>query len=263
MKYGGGETSVVGGSAKATIVDETGTPVVGTSLFICGIDLCSNPGTTKTGGAAFISTTMMMKKPAFKYGDGISYAEMAIPLTMMTTDFTTGGLSLATANLTNVVGADLTPGMSAVSGDVTVALTPNASVTFLPAFGTTDMQKFRAVSIPLTNVGPILNPVMAGSNPANFKLLYGMSPAGTNVCPAAKVTVALPHATMMPNDFGWTAGAMVEFWIMTTDTGQTYAPYAGWAKMSDGTVSADGKSVSTVDGQGFVDLENFAIRLKM
>jgi hypothetical protein len=260
MKYGGGETPVVGGSAKATIVDETGAPVVGTSIFICGLDLCSNPGMTQAAGAAFISTTSLMKKPAFKYGDGVSYAEMAIPLAMMSTDFTTGNMSLATGKLSDKTGMDLTPGTSVVSGDVTIKLDANASVNVLPAFTSSE---FRSVSIPLTNVGPILNPVMVNNMPANFKLLYGVTPAGTDVCPAAKVTVALPHAQMMPNDFGWAAGAMVEFWIMTTDAGQTYAPYAGWAKMSDGTVSADGKSVSTVDGQGFVDIENFAIRLKM
>jgi hypothetical protein len=260
MKYGGGETLVVGGSVKANIVDDTGAAVVGTSIFICGIDICSTPGTTQAGGAANISTTLMMKKPAFKFGDGVNYAEMAIPLTMMSTDFTTGNMVLATGKLSDKTGADLNPGMSAVSGDVTVAVPANAMVTVLPAFPSSN---FRAVSIPLANVGPILNPVMVNNMPANFKLLYGVTPAGTNVCPAAKVTVALPHAQMMPNDFGWTAGAMVEFWIMTTDTGQTYAPYAGWAKISDGTVSMDGKSVSTVDGQGFPDIENFAIRLKM
>jgi hypothetical protein len=260
MTYGGGEMKVAGGSVKATIVDETGTAVVGQSLFICGLDICSPASMTQAGGAANITTSLMMKKPAFKFGDGISYAEVAIPLTMASTDFTTGNMSLATAKLSDKPGAALTPGTSAVSGDVTVALVPNASVVFIPAL---DMGDFHAAPIPIANAGPVLNSVMAGGMPANFKLFYGVTPAGTTICPAAKVTVALPHATMTPNDLGWAAGAAVEFWIMTTDTSQTYAPYAGWAKMSDGAVSSDGKSVATVDGQGFVDLENFAIRLKM
>ena len=65
---------------------------------------------------------------------------------------------------------------------------------------------------------------------------------------------------MMPNDLGWAPGTAVEFWIMTTDTGQEYAPYAGWAKMSDGAVSADGTRASTSSGQGLRLLETFAIR---
>ncbi len=89
-----------------------------------------------------------------------------------------------------------------------------------------------------------------------------MAPTETTLCPPVKVTVALPHATMTPNDLGWAAGTAVEFWMTTADVGQTYAPYAGWAKMSDGAVSTDGMSVSTADGQGFILLENFAIRLK-
>ena len=63
---------------------------------------------------------------------------------------------------------------------------------------------------------------------------------------------------MMPNDMGWAPGTAVEFWVMTIDSAQTYAPYAGWAKMSGGTVSTDGKSVSTTEG--FVLLQTFAIR---
>ena len=62
---------------------------------------------------------------------------------------------------------------------------------------------------------------------------------------------------MSPNDEGWAAGTKVEFWVMTTDTAQVYAPYAGWAKISDGVVATDGMSVTTVAGQGFGFLENF------
>jgi hypothetical protein len=213
-----------------------------------------------------ISTTLSMKKPAFKFGDTVSYAELAIPLTAATTDFTmTGTGKLATAKLADTSSATLAPGKDATSGSVTVSIPTGASIGInMLVYDTSDAQMFRAVNIPLTNEGPVLAPVTVGDGgtPADFQLLYGVAPTETTLCPAAKVTVALPHATMMPNDLGWAAGTAVEFWIMTTDTGQTYAPYAGWAKMSDGVVSADGTSVATVPGQGFIFLENFAIRLK-
>jgi hypothetical protein len=262
MTYGGGEASVAGTkSVKATIVDETGAPVVGQPVYLCGINICPNPGITGANGGASIQTNDTETKPAFKFGDAISYAELAIPLTMAATDFTTGGAVLATGKLAGKPGATLTPGADAISGDVTVSVPAGASVGINTlVYDTADQEKLRTVNIPLTNEGPLLDPVQVGDAGAGFSLLYGLAPAETTLCPAAKVTVALSHQTMMPNDLGWAPGTAVEFWIMTTDVGQTYAPYAGWAKMSDGVVSADGMSVATVDGQGFIFLENFAIR---
>jgi len=265
MKYGGGEMTVsTGYTVKAKVVDETGAVVPSQPIYICGIDICSDPSKTGADGSAAITTALPMKKAAFKYGDTVAYAEFAIPLTTMANDFTLGGTAvIGTGKLSDKTGAALTPGTSATSGDVTIAVPTGASVGVDGLVYTTpDSQKLRTVNVPLANMGPVLNGVMAGGAPANFKLLYGVSPAETLICPGAKVTVALPNKVQMPNDFGWAPGAAVEFWIMTVDVGQVYAPYAGWAKASDGTVSPDGASVSTVDGQGFIDLENFAIRLK-
>jgi hypothetical protein len=242
-------------SVTARIVDETGAPVAaGQPVYICGLDICSDPGKVGTNGMVTISTTLSMKKAAFKVGDTLSYAEVAIPLTMGTTDFTMGGTKVInTANFTGKPGAALTPGTSATSGDVTLSIPAGASVGVNTiVYG--DNPLFRAVSIPIANEGPWL----ASAGVTGFQLLYGVAPAETTLCPAVKVTVALPS----PDTTGWSPGDAVEFWVMTTDTGQTYAPYAGWAKMSDGTVSADGKTVSTDDAQGFIFLENFAIRKK-
>lgn len=203
MKYGGGEVSVTGQkSVKAKIVDETGAPVVGQPIFICGTDICSMPGTTGANGSASISTSLTEKKPAFKFGDTVSYAELAIPLTVPMTDFTQGGtMVLATGKLAGKPGAALTPGTDATSGDVTVSVPAGATVGISPlVYDTPDKQKLRTVGIPIANVGPVLDPVMVGDAGAGFALLYGLAPAETPVCPAAKVTVALPHATTTPND---------------------------------------------------------------
>jgi hypothetical protein len=275
MKYGGNQPTLGSTAAMAKIVDETGAPVAGQPVFICGINVCSNPTQTSATGAVAITSNTSMKKPAFKFGDAVSYAELAIPLTGATTDFDTLGTGLlATGKLSNKPGAALTPGADAVSGDVTISIPAGASVGInMLTYATSDTQMFRSVHIPLTNVAPVFAPVTLGDGGApDFQLLYGVAPAETTLCPPAKITVALPHTTApdggaadggAPNDLGWAPGAAVEFWIMTTDTGQTYAPYAGWAKMSDGVVSADGMSVATVDAQGFILLENFAIRLAM
>jgi len=129
-------------------------------------------------------------------------------------------------------------------------------------YDTPDKQKFRAVNIPLAQEAAVLAPLTFTDGGAGFAVMFGVSPAETLLCPAAKVSVALPSDKMMPNNFNWLPKAAVELWVMTTDVGQEYAPYGGWAKASDGIVSDDGKSVSTVDGGGFVFLETFGIRLK-
>jgi hypothetical protein len=252
--YGGGEETIVPGAVSAKLVDETGAPVAaGQPLYICGINICISPKSVGTGGTAAISTNVEIKKPAFKYGDGIEYAEFAIPLTTSPSDFRMQGTGLlATARLADKSSAPLVPGADATSGDVTVSLAAGAAVSFDDLiYDTAESQVFRAVNIPLTNAGPLLP-----AEPEGFALLYGVSPARTTVCPAAKVTVKLP------DNLGWAPGAPVEFWITTTDIGQTYAPYAGWALMSEGEVSEDGKTVVTSEGQGFLALEHFAIRLK-
>jgi hypothetical protein len=261
VTYGGNGETLAGSAATATIVDETGTPVAaGQPLFLCGLNVCSPPGMTGTNGSAAITTNLSLMKPAFKYGDALNYAEFAIPITGATASFNT----IATAKLTGKPGAALTAGASAVSGDVTISLPAGASIGIDGlVYPTCDNQMLRAVNVPLTNLGPVLDAVTVGDGgPADFALVYGVAPAETTFCPAATVTVALSHTTMMPNDLGWAPGTAVEFWVMTTNTAQTYAPYGGWAKMSDGAVSADGTSVATVAGQGFILLENFAIRLK-
>ena len=259
MTYGGGEMSVAGTkTVTAKIVDETGAPVSGQPVFICGLDICSAPSMTDMTGAVTISTTLSEKKPAFKVGDTLNYNEFAIPLTQASTDFTQGGTAVLTLGaLSNKPGAALTPGTSATSGDVTIDVPAGTTVGIDQlAYPTASEQELRTVSIPLASDGPVL----ASSGVTGFGLLYGLAPAETPVCPPVKVTVQLPHVSMMPNDLGWAPGSAVEFWIMTIDTGQTYAPYAGWAKASDGVVSADGKSVSTASGQGLIFLESFAIR---
>lgn len=255
MKYGGGEVARPAGSVTARIVDETGAPVSGQPLFLCGIDLCSPPGRTGADGSATISSNLSMKRPAFKFGDAISYGEFAIPLTQASTDFTTGNQVLATGKLAGKPGAALAAGSSATSGDVTLTIAGGTKVAIDTLAYAADQRQFHATRVPLANAGPILASATAGGAPVTFSLLYAVAPAGTTFCPPAQVTVALPADVAK---LGFTPGTRVEFWIMTIDVGQRFAPYAGWAKASDGVVSSDGKSVSTTSG--FLTLENFALR---
>lgn len=241
--FGGGEVAVPGGSIDATIVDAAMAPVASQPIYICGIDVCSPPATTDASGKAVISTNLMMKLPAFKFGDALTYPEFAILLSGASTMFGT----IPTAKLP-ATGQPLVAGADASSGGVTISIPAGASIEIDPfIYDTPDKMGFRAVPIPTAGAQIILADVGTG-----FDLLYGMSPAETLVCPAAKISV--------PNTAGWAANASVEFWEMTIDAAQTYAPYGGWAKASDGVVTADGTRVETT--QGFAMLQNFAVRLK-
>ena len=255
--YGEGEVVGQGGSVAATIVDQTGAVVSNQPTYICGLNICSNPQETNSSGSVNYSTSLNMIKPAFKFGDTISYAEFAIPLTpSSTTNFGT----IQTGQFPALgSGATLTPGTDATSGDVTVSLAEGAAIGIdTLAYSTTDEQKLRTVRIPVT----VQSSVVLPCSDCGFQLLYGVTPAETTICPAAKVTIALPHQTQTPNDLGWAPGVAIEFWVTTLDTGQQYGPYAGWRKISGGTVSADGTSASTTAGEGFNFLNSFAVRLK-
>lgn len=255
--FGGEDVSGQGGTVAATIVDQTGTAVVGQPTYICGLNICSDPHSTDSSGSVNFNSSLTTTNPAFKFGDTVAYAEFAIPLTPgSTTSFGT----LQTGKFPALgSGSDLTPGTNAVSGDVTVSLAASASVGINTlSYSTSDEQQLRTVSIPVTAQS---SPVLPCPN-CGFQLLYGMTPTETTVCPSAIVTVALPHQTHTPNDFGWAPGVPVEFWITSLDTGQFDAPYAGWRKVSGGVVSADGTTVTTNPGEGFSVLDNFAVRLR-
>ncbi len=260
--YGGGETSMSNLSVTAAVVDETGAPVVGQPAFICGINLCSPPATTDAAGKVSMQWSMSEERPAFKVGDAVHYAEIAIPLAKPVTDLTVGGGVVVIGKLSDKPGATLTPGASAISGDVTIGLAKGTTVGIDGlTYDTSDTRKFRAVSIPVAKATVALGELTADSGGGTFVLFYGVAPSDTPFCPAASVSVALPHTTQTPNnDFGWAPGTAVEFWITTIDVGQFYAPYAGWSKMSDGAVSADGKTAVTSPGQGFAVLDSFVIR---
>ena len=262
--YGGGEASLSATSVTAALVDENGAPVSGQITYICGLDLCS--ASVKTNSAGQVSLQLPAnfaeKRPAFKYGDLVQYAAFAIPLTNEVTDFTTGGGVLATGKLSDKLGATLAPGSDATSGDVTVSAPAGGAVLIdTLIYDTAENQKFRAVKIPLTHLGPVLASAKLTAGEPSFALVYGVAPSGTQFCPAAKLSVALPHETPTPyNDLGWAPGTAVELWVAGIDLAQTFAPYAGWAKASDAVVSSDGASVATHAGKGVLVLGNFALR---
>jgi hypothetical protein len=245
--YGGAGTALTVASGTAVITDLQGAPVKQNHIELCGTNICFT-GQTSDAGSVTVSPNASMKKPTWKFGDAKTYARLAVPITQATTDLGT----LTTAALPT--GSDLLAGGKDVtSGGVTLSIPSPVSMSFADltiGYDSPDTEPFRAVSIPIDKESAVLGPT--GQTPA---LLFGVAPAETVFCPAVKVTVAIPDSAKaaLPAD------ADVEFWVLGLDTGQSYAPYGAWQKISDGKVSADGATVSTIDGGGFPFLESFFI----
>jgi len=143
----------------------------------------------------------------------------------------------------------MVPGAEATVGNITLSVPAGAEIEVdILVFETEETQRFRAVDIPIAKA-----PAAADAS-LGFEMLVATTPVETHFCPHAKLTV--------PNTAGWPAGTEVEFWYHGIDPGEEWAPYAGWAKVSGGKVSADGTTISTNDGEGIPELSVFGIKKK-
>ncbi len=242
--FGDGAGPIAITSVGATITDLADQPVAGLPVAVRGIDL-SFAGSTNASGDVTVSPNHSIHHPAFVYGDALTYPLLEIPLTAATTALGTIHTAALPAS-----GVAFVPGSAITSGPVTVTLATGTTVLVDElTYDTPEKQQFRAVALPVAKLGPLVTP-----SGLALVQLYGVAPVQTLFCPSAKITV--------PNDAALPAAAAVEFYILGSDAGQAWAPYAGWTKISDGAVSADGNTVSTSAGGGFPILEGvFGIRL--
>jgi hypothetical protein len=243
--YSGGEPTLAVDNASATLVDLAGDPVADTDVQLCGLNICI---TEKTGatGSVIVNVDDDLVAPFFKYGDGL-YGKLAIPVTEAISDFGT----LTLPQLPPLAGAPtLAPGATVTSGDVTLTIPAEGSVTIDELiYDEVAKQGFRTATMPVADAALAIEPGLG------LELLYVASPLETVFCPPAQVTV--------PNTEGWAAGTEVEFIIQGYDAvSQPWAPYGGWQVVSDGVVSEDGTTVSTVAEGGLPVLSTFGIRLK-
>ena len=241
------------GTVSAKIVDLAGQPAPsGLSVQVCGTNICfySKPGSM--GLFTVSGTAEGLQKPVFKFGDARAFAKLGIPVTMTGMDAmgnTTFG-TLTTAALP-VTGAAMAPGKAATSGDVTITVPSGGAVVVDETVYPDPVdQQLRAVTIPVDKATEVL-----ATAPAGIAQLYGVGPLETVFCPAATVTVPNADATK------WPAGTDVELWILGLDgASEEWAPYGAWQKVSDGKVSADGKTITTTSGLPL--LSTFGIRKK-
>lgn len=236
-------SSVTVGTITATVLDVSDGAVTGHAVFVCGIDLCSSPATTGPDGSVSVGGGGHgYKEPAFKFGDGLAYGQFAIPLAAGATAMGT----VHTARLPTT-GAALAPGSAPESGPLTLTIAAGAAVLIdTLTYETADSQMLRIAELPIAK---------ASVEPAlGLERVFAAAPLATTICPPAKARIA--------NTAGWPAGAGVEVYVHGLDVGEGFAPFGGWAKVSDAQVTSDGAAIETSEGGGLPLLTTFAIKRK-
>jgi hypothetical protein len=241
-------TPQVFNSAEATIIDVQGAPIPDLQIQVCSLDLCLVGNTDASGHVVVAGAGQMMRKPAFKYGDGLDYVRLAALVppeasVVYETPFTAARYP----DLSD--GQAITAGQPVTSNGITVTIPAGASIEIdTLVFDTPEKQKLRAVEVPLDAAGPALDPAIP------LEQVFAIAPLDTLVCPAAAVSV--------PNTLGWPAGSDVEFFVHGLEVREEWAPYGGWAKASDGKVSQDGTRIETAPDGGLPLLGVFGVHRK-
>jgi hypothetical protein len=216
------------GTVSGQIVDENGAPTSAGLVQVCGKDICINARVGDDGVLAQ-SVDQLLEDPACKFGDGLTWAKLAVPV--VAGDNALG--TLATVRLPDFAdAAALRPGEAASSGGVTLTLDPSAHVNVDGlTYVDESQQGFRAVALPdraLTQLNQ------------DFVAAYALSPVETRICPSPSLSIE-NAAQLAP-------GAGLELYILGFDVAEPWAPYGAWQKVGDGQVSDDGKTLEFPDG---------------
>jgi hypothetical protein len=221
------------GEVSVTLHDSDDAPIVGQPVMVCGAYVCGSIAHTDDTGAAAATVGGPTIKPALKFGDALTYPELAILL-----DDPAKGATFPVLTLPAFPsdGAPLTPGTSATSNGVTLTLDTNASVLLdTTTYMTPDQQAFRAVELAPDRIPAGLD---AG---AGLEQVFALAPVGAEPCPAAALT--------LPNSAGWDPGTAVEFLIEGLQVvDQPYAPYGDWQSIGTGAVDDSGATLVLTSG---------------
>ncbi len=231
------------GEIQATIQDASGVAVPMLPIQVCGTDQCTFGSSNATGKVDIIPKTKLIL-PAFKYGDGLDFAELAIQLVKGKQDlgtlvalpfpaFTEGGKFPESGRVTN--------------GDLTLSIEATTTVQFDRLSYADSELVFRTVSIPIDESQKALDPSFG------FELAYAAAPLGTTFCPPAQLS--------LKNRLKWPAGTAVELFVQGVNADEAWAPYGTWIKVAEGSVSRDGSVIDTTSG-GITVLSSIAVRRK-
>jgi len=228
---------------RATLRLPSGEAAAELAVQVCGIDTCLK-FETNASGVLNERVAQKMLRPAFKYGDGFDYAELAAPLTENNQNL---GELIALPLPPLAEGAKFPASGAVTSGDVTLRITKNGSVEHDVLTYTDEELVFRSVEVPVADSPQALPPELG------FELSYGLAPLASVFCPPAPLSVK--------NKLNWAPGAEVEVFVQGLSVDEKWAPYGTWLQVAEARVSSDGKSIDTTSG-GIPILSSIALRRK-
>ena len=223
------EVGVVAGQ----LVDEQGNPTSAGLVQICGKDVCINARVGNDGtlleDVAKATMAKPMDAPACKFGDGLTWGKLAIPLPAGNSQLGT----LTTARLPDFAESlPFTPGTTISSGGVTLTLAADASVEVdRLTYEDEAQQGFRAVALPEAALLQLDQDFVAG---------FALSPVETRICPSP--------ALSLENQADLAPGTALELYVLGVNVSETLFPYGQWQQVGEGQVSEDGATLEFPDG---------------
>jgi hypothetical protein len=228
---------------QAVLHDPSGAAAANLPIQVCGTNTCTY-GFSSDKGVVDSTEHAMLVLPAFKYGDGLDFAELAVPITQSKQDL---GDIVVLPLPDYADGAAFPKSGAMTNGDLTLFIDKNTTVTQNVLSYEDSQQVFRSVAIPVADSGQALDPSFG------FELAYAVAPLDTLFCPPARLS--------LKNTPNWDPGSEVEVFIQGLDADEGWAPYRSWVKVADASVSSDGSSIDTTSG-GIPILSSIAVRRK-
>lgn len=227
----------------ATVVDQAGEPLPGLQVQACGLDVCLR-GETNSSGRATITGDDDIAKLAFKYGDGLHSAMVAL---LLEGD---GSYDLGEQRtvLFPPLDADnrFEPGATLTSSNATLVLAEDTE-TLIDLLSYADESEHVFVARAFEAEGFPESAMARG-----FESLWALGPGKTEFCPPA--TLSLPNSTALE------PGSAVDLLLLVTDTAGRYGRYAEWTVIAQATVSKDGERIVTDADHGIPELGLVGVR---
>ena len=219
------------GTVTAQFVDEQGQPALVGRVQVCGIDICRDAtASTSDSGKLVKVMAEALDAPACKFGDGLDWAELLVPLSAGDNALGT----LMTARLPDVASAErFEPGKSVSSNGMTLSLDASAQIKANSLDYETEpqQQSFRAVELPQAALAQLGQDFVVG---------FGLSPLDTVICPSPALTLT--------NTVQLAAGTELELYLLGLNASGHWAAYGSWQKVGEGRVSDDGETLEFPDG---------------
>jgi hypothetical protein len=228
---------------EARVVDTEGNPLGGVKAQACGVNLCLF-GDTDDAGNVVHDDSQELQSAAFKYGDGVRQAQLALLLPGPGPEYLLG--DQVTVLFPELTGASpFEPGTTLSSQGIELVLEANTEVELDVLTYPEEEQVFVAAEF---STGAFPEVALDW----DFQMLVALGPAHTKLCPPAKL--------VLPNSPGLAPGTELTVLVHGTDVRGEFAPYGRFEPVSSAVVSDDGERIETPQGEGLPFLGVIGLR---